>query len=67
MSQPDAAVRTVRCPGCGARSVYALTNPYRPFCSERCKTGDLGAWSSENYRVEVQPAIEDKDDAAPLH
>lgn len=27
-------------------------NPYRPFCSARCKTVDLGAWASEVYRVE---------------
>jgi len=27
-------------------------NPYRPFCSARCKTIDLGAWASEDYRVE---------------
>ena len=25
--------------------------PYWPFCSERCKVGDLGAWASERYRV----------------
>jgi len=27
-------------------------NPYRPFCSARCKTIDLGAWAAEEYRVE---------------
>jgi len=27
-------------------------NPYRPFCSARCKTIDLGSWASEDYRVE---------------
>lgn len=27
-------------------------NPFRPFCSERCKTVDLAAWASEEYRVE---------------
>lgn len=26
---------------------------YRPFCSERCKLIDLGAWASESYRVPV--------------
>jgi len=24
---------------------------FRPFCSARCKTDDLGAWESEAYRV----------------
>jgi endogenous inhibitor of DNA gyrase (YacG/DUF329 family) len=26
-------------------------NPWRPFCSERCKLLDLGAWASEGYRI----------------
>ena len=26
-------------------------NAFRPFCSERCKTIDLGAWATEQYRV----------------
>ncbi|MFI4928544.1 MAG: DNA gyrase inhibitor YacG, partial [Burkholderiales bacterium] len=29
--------RIVRCPACGGDSVYAPSNPYRPFCCERCK------------------------------
>jgi endogenous inhibitor of DNA gyrase (YacG/DUF329 family) len=44
-------VRTVPCPNCGAQAPYAPDNPWRPFCSERCKLIDLGAWASERYRV----------------
>jgi endogenous inhibitor of DNA gyrase (YacG/DUF329 family) len=51
MSAAPAAPRIVRCPCCGGPSVYASGNPFRPFCSERCKSRDLGAWASENYRV----------------
>lgn len=43
--------RIVRCPACGGDSIYAASNPYRPFCSERCKGIDLGAWASESFRV----------------
>ena len=43
--------RIVRCPACSGDSVYAPSNPYRPFCSERCKNLDLGAWASESFRV----------------
>jgi endogenous inhibitor of DNA gyrase (YacG/DUF329 family) len=43
--------RTVRCPACGGKSVYAPSNPFRPFCSERCKSIDFGAWASESFRV----------------
>ena len=46
--------RTVRCPACGGPSLYAPENRFRPFCSERCKTHDLGAWASESFRMEVQ-------------
>lgn len=55
MKKPDppaaAKPRVVRCPACGGDSVYAPANPFRPFCSERCKNMDLGAWASESFRV----------------
>jgi len=38
--------------------VWDPKNPFRPFCSERCKMNDLGAWATESYRVPVE---EDKD------
>ena len=43
--------RTVVCPTCGGPSVYAQENRYRPFCGERCKNADLGAWASEGFRM----------------
>jgi len=52
--QPLAQVKQVRCPTCGGASVYAPSNPFRPFCCERCKQIDLGAWSSEQFAV---PAV----------
>ena len=61
--------RLVACPNCGKNVLWTPENAWRPFCSERCKLIDLGAWASERYRV---PVIEDKDelessdtDAAP--
>lgn len=27
-------------------------HPHFPFCSERCKTIDLGAWLSDKYAIE---------------
>jgi len=57
--------RIVSCPQCGRNVEWAPGNRYRPFCSERCKLIDLGAWASEKYRV---PVAEDKDEidtAAP--
>jgi hypothetical protein len=43
--------RIVRCPRCAGDSVYAQSNPYRPFCSARCKNQDFIDWASEGYRV----------------
>ncbi len=44
--------KRVRCPQCGRLTKWE-GNPYRPFCSERCKLIDLGRWLSEDYRIEV--------------
>jgi len=43
----------VRCPQCAAESLWDATNKFRPFCSQRCKLIDLGAWASEAYRMPV--------------
>jgi endogenous inhibitor of DNA gyrase (YacG/DUF329 family) len=50
--------RFVSCPRCNAQVAWSSENPYRPFCSERCKLIDLGDWAMEKYRVAVE---EDKD------
>ena len=42
----------VACPTCGKEIEWDTANPYRPFCSERCKLIDLGKWANEEYRVE---------------
>ena len=52
-------VTKVRCPQCGGESLWSAENKYRPFCSERCKLIDLGAWASESYRVPVQEESQD--------
>ena len=51
--------RAVPCPRCGKQVPWAPENPFRPFCSERCKTVDLGAWATEQYRV---AAVEQEDE-----
>ena len=51
--------KIVRCPACGGDSVYAPSNRWRPFCSERCKGMDLGAWASESFRVPEDKPPED--------
>ena len=36
---------------------------WRPFCSERCKTIDLGDWASERYRVPTGEEVKDAPEA----
>ena len=57
----DPRKRSVRCPGCGRDTEFSPANPWRPFCSERCRGVDLGAWANESYRVEVPPGRDDDD------
>lgn len=52
-------MRTVSCPQCGAPAVFHPDNPYRPFCSERCRLIDLGQWASESYKVPGAPTLPD--------
>jgi endogenous inhibitor of DNA gyrase (YacG/DUF329 family) len=52
--------KLVPCPACGGYSIYAASNAYRPFCSERCKSADLGAWASEAFRVPTEAPPEDE-------
>lgn len=40
----------VICPICRKETAWK-ENPFRPFCSERCRTVDLGRWAAEEYRV----------------
>lgn len=54
----DERVLTVRCPACGRQAVYARSNAWRPFCSERCRNQDLGAWASERFRIAAEPLPE---------
>ncbi len=36
-------------------------NPYLPFCSERCRTIDLGAWLDEKYVIESDESFFDSE------
>jgi endogenous inhibitor of DNA gyrase (YacG/DUF329 family) len=49
-----AQARKVTCPQCGKGVDWSTSNPFRPFCSERCKLIDLGQWATENYRIPVE-------------
>lgn len=46
---------TVECPTCGAPVEWGPKSPNRPFCSDRCKLIDLGAWASESHVIPGDP------------
>lgn len=52
----------VPCPQCGTQVEWTPANRFRPFCSERCKLIDLGAWANEEYRVPVPENGESEED-----
>lgn len=56
----------VNCPQCGEPVVYDPANRWRPFCSERCKMIDLGAWASDGYVIPGKPMESDDDLIDPL-
>lgn len=47
--------RTFPCPRCG-KPTHWEGNEFRPFCSERCKMIDLGAWANDEYKLPTQDA-----------
>lgn len=57
---PSSTTRTVTCPGCGGKSLYGPDNAFRPFCSERCKNIDFGAWASESFRMPTEAPPDDQ-------
>jgi endogenous inhibitor of DNA gyrase (YacG/DUF329 family) len=60
MNKDTSPVKQVACPACAGPSVYAPSNPWRPFCSARCKNIDLGAWASEEFRLPADAQPDDE-------
>lgn len=52
----------VPCPTCSRPVEWSEGSPWRPFCSERCKLIDLGAWATESHRIpgEALPPADDE-------
>ncbi|WP_302138662.1 DNA gyrase inhibitor YacG [Halomonas alkalicola] len=49
----------VACPQCRKTVVWSEKNAYRPFCSERCRLLDLGAWADGSHRIAGEPAMDE--------
>ena len=56
----QSSIKIIKCPQCGGESIFASGNVYRPFCCERCKNIDFGAWASESFRMEADTPPDDQ-------
>mgnify|MGYP002402952404 CR=1 FL=1 len=54
----------VTCPTCRGPAEWE-DNPFRPFCSERCRSADLGNWLNAAYRISAPVEEEDLDEGLP--
>jgi hypothetical protein len=54
----------VKCPTCARPLEWSAKSPWRPFCSERCKLIDLGAWISEKHSIPGEPLPPDDTDSS---
>ncbi len=52
----------MKCPIC--KKEVEPQGPFHPFCSERCRTIDLGNWAADKYRISepATPAETEEDD-----
>jgi endogenous inhibitor of DNA gyrase (YacG/DUF329 family) len=41
----------VKCPTCRRAVEWSAASVYRPFCSDRCRLIDLGAWLTEQHAI----------------
>ena len=55
----------MRCPICN-QPIEWEGNPFRPFCSERCKLIDLDNWLEGRYRVPASRDSEGENAAEPM-
>jgi uncharacterized protein len=54
------------CPTCNRPIQWNPASPWRPFCSERCKLIDLGAWASERHAIPGDANNTDAIDELPI-
>lgn len=54
--------QTIPCPICGKK--VGFDDPNMPFCSDRCRLLDLGAWASEGYVIST-PTVQNELEETP--
>jgi len=51
---------TVACPTCKKVVAWIAEEPFKPFCSQRCKLIDLGDWATEAHKIPGPAALSDE-------
>jgi uncharacterized protein len=44
-------VAIVKCPTCRRPVEWSPASQFRPFCSDRCRLVDMGAWLTEQHKI----------------
>ena len=52
----------VKCPTCNKQVEWSEQSQWKPFCSERCKLIDLGAWADESHSIPGEEVPTQPDD-----
>lgn len=68
-NDPAQPARRFTCPTCkrpleAPREGSAGMGRFFPFCSERCKLIDLGAWFDADYRIAAKPDDEETEESS---
>jgi len=58
-------MRIVPCPTCQRPVEWSEASRWRPFCSERCKLIDLGAWAAGRHAIPGEPLSASNSEIAP--
>lgn len=53
--------KKIPCPICKKPTIWK-DNPFRPFCSERCKLTDLGQWADGSYAIPAKDEAPSRED-----
>ena len=57
----------VKCPTCGRPVEWSEQSAHRPFCSERCRLIDLGAWLTEQHKIPDEPGEGSEETSGDAH
>jgi endogenous inhibitor of DNA gyrase (YacG/DUF329 family) len=58
-------VQIVACPTCRKSVPWTDDSRFRPFCSDRCRLIDLGAWAEERHHIPGDPHLDESEWSGP--